>query len=104
LKKPINCIGRDPNWILFSTWKMNRWNPITTSAIRSRSRPTLYLFRIRNKHYKRIRIAGLLGWTDMWYMPQTQVLGSHHYLIWNKKTSTNEVHCILLSGIKHCTV
>jgi hypothetical protein len=43
LEKPRNRLGRDLNWILCSAWKVDRWNPIRTSTIQSRSRPMRFL-------------------------------------------------------------
>jgi hypothetical protein len=44
LEKPRNRMGRDLNWILCSAWeKVDRWNPIRTSAVQSTSRPMRFL-------------------------------------------------------------
>jgi hypothetical protein len=43
LEKSRNRIERDLNWILFGLEKVDRWNPIRTSAIQSRSRSMRFL-------------------------------------------------------------
>jgi hypothetical protein len=43
LEKPRNRMGRDLDCMTETDWKVDRWNPIKTSAIQSNSRPMRFL-------------------------------------------------------------